>query len=158
VEALEGRQLLSGIFTSPLSTPVVAVTTTQPGTQPVVQVTGATNQTGATATPVHSRSYAVVSLRNTTRATVHFEFRWGPHQAWTKYSVPAGASYYFWAYDLTGGPQVRFDADPSTGTQVAQYNLQYKAVTRTTTPTYADALHYAIAHKGQTLAVSPSAS
>lgn len=157
VEALEARQLLSAAVTSTLPTPLTPVIASRAGSQPQVNYGSTLQPTAATPAHVLTRTYAVVSLRNTTRAAVHFAFRWGPSQAWTKYTVPAGSSYYFWAYGLTGAPQVHFDADPSAGTQAVQYTLNYKVVTRTTPPGYADALHYAIARTGKTLAVNPSA-
>ncbi len=159
VEVLEGRELPSSVLPSTLPTTTAPVTTAPTGNTMQVSYGAALATAGTGTSHTYAYTYAVLSLRNTTRAAVHFEFRWASNKPWTKYTLAAGASYYLWVYGFNPAPQVRFDADPATGVQASQpNNLHFKAVTQVGAPTYAQAFHYAIARTGNTLSVTPSAS
>lgn len=144
VEELEGRQLLS---TLPAPLPPAAG---QPGAAPLV---------AAPAPLPMTWTYAVVSLRNPTNATLTVQFRWTGSSAWVSYTVPPhGYRYFYLTSWETPAPQVRFDADTSAGSRPVVAALRYKTVRTSGTPAYGDAYHYAFALHGHTLTLSPSST
>jgi hypothetical protein len=158
VEELEGRQVPSGQVTP---TGLATLTTAQ-GSQPKPSMTVDYGTAPAprvqTQAPPMVWTYAVVGLRNTTNATVQFQFRWSHDSAWTTYTVAAHAYIYFYltTYEPVA-PQVRFDSDLSARTQTVQSNLRFNSVRTSGTPSYASAFHYSFSRQGQTLNLHTSA-